>query len=84
MVHPDPCYTGMVMKFAGQVVAGKVIFDGDAPPEGTKVVVRTVDANATFEVTDSDAAELSDRIRRADLGDAMDARQHLRNLQQQR
>jgi hypothetical protein len=62
------------------VVAGKILVEGDALPDGSVVTVLARDADETFELGPVAEAELLASIAEADRGDTVPAEQVLRAL----
>lgn len=65
----------------GKVVDGKVVVEGEPLPEGKTVgVLLSEDDSEGFELSPEDEAEILDRIKHADSGDAVDGDRHLQKL----
>jgi hypothetical protein len=65
---------------AGSVIDGKVVFDGEALPEGLRVVVVAASDLHHFDLVPEEEDELLERIREANLGRLLDVQHSLRDL----
>jgi hypothetical protein len=67
--------------FTARVQGGEIVpDDGVQLPEGTRVTVIAGQADAPFELTAAQEAELADSIAEADRGDVISAAELLRRL----
>jgi hypothetical protein len=57
-----------VQTYTGRVIDGKVVVDGDPPPDGTEVTVQVAGDEEPFELTPDMEAELEAAIERLDRG----------------
>lgn len=69
---------------SGRVVAGKVVVEGDALPEGTVVTILAREADETFELDAAMEAELLASLAEADRGQLVPADEVLRALRNPR
>jgi hypothetical protein len=64
----------------GTVIDGKVVFEGDPPPEGAVVTILVREADETFEVAPELEAELLESIAEADRGETISAAEVIERL----
>lgn len=66
--------------YTGRVIDGKVIVDGDPPPEGTEVTVYVPGEDDEVWVTPDMEAELEAAIERMDRGEGIPAEEVLASI----
>jgi hypothetical protein len=64
----------------GIVVGGKVVVEGDPPPEGVVVTILAREADETFEVPPELEAEILESIAQADRGETISADELIERL----
>jgi len=64
----------------GRVLDGKIVLEGEAPPDGTRVRLVVDPEPTTFDLIPSEEAELLQRIREVDEDHVVDAWHSLRDL----
>jgi len=65
---------------SGQVVAGKVVVEGEPLPDGAKVTVIAREDDETFTLSAEDEAEILASIAEAERGETVDADELLNSL----
>lgn len=55
--------------YTGRVVDGKVVVDGDPPPEGTQVTIQVAGEDEPFALTPDMEAELAESIAEIERGE---------------
>ena len=66
--------------YSGKFVDGKVVVDGDPPPDGTEVEVYVVEEGAEVWLTPDQEDEIAEAIERLDRGEGIPAEQVLAEL----
>jgi predicted transcriptional regulator len=69
---------------SGRVVAGKIVVDGEALPEGAVVTILAREGDETFELDAAMEAELLESLAEADRGELIPADEVLRTLRNSR
>jgi hypothetical protein len=74
-----------VTVYSGKFVDGKVVVEGDPPPDGTEVEVHVVESDGEVWLTPDMEADLEAAIERLDRGEGVtweEVRENLRRIEQ--
>jgi hypothetical protein len=73
-----------VTEYTGEIVDGRVLFDGEPPPDGTRVRIEVVDGDEAFWLTPEMEDEIEAAIARLDRGQFVtwdELRERLREIE---